>query len=121
MQVVFEQLPLAQQLDMQLVKRRWFREYGPALLGPIHTETPKLLRMYHNSAYIEVFSPTHLAWHLVFVHLAKKKCRLSAITIRRLAITSKANSRDALLRQRSPSSATREFSLLVEGQGENPC
>ena len=46
MQVVFEHLPLAQQLDMQLVKRRWFREYGPALLAPIHTDTPKLLRLF---------------------------------------------------------------------------
>jgi hypothetical protein len=43
MQVVYEHLPLAQQLDTQLVKRRWFREYGPASLAPIHTDTPKLL------------------------------------------------------------------------------
>ena len=45
-QVVYEHLPLAQQLDTQLVKRRWFREYGPALLAPIHTDTPKLLRLF---------------------------------------------------------------------------
>ena len=72
MQVVFEHLPLAQQLDMQLVKRRWFREYGPALLAPIHTDTPKLLRLFKNSACIEVFSPTHLAWHQVFVSTANQ-------------------------------------------------
>jgi hypothetical protein len=70
MQVVFEHLPLAQQLDMQLVKRRWFREYGPALIAPIHTDTPKLLRLFRNSACIEVFSPTHLAWHQVYVSTA---------------------------------------------------
>ena len=64
-QVVYGYLPLAQQLDMQLVKRRWFREYGPALLAPIHTDMPKLLRLFRNSACIEVFSPTHLAWHKV--------------------------------------------------------
>ena len=67
MQVVFEHLPLAQQLDLQLVKRRWFREYGPAFLAPIHTDTPKRLRLFHNSACIEVYSPTRLAWHQVFV------------------------------------------------------
>jgi hypothetical protein len=72
MQVVYGYLPLAQQLDTQLVKRRWFREYGPALLAPIHTDTPKLLRLFVNSACIEVFSPTHLAWHQVFVSTAKK-------------------------------------------------
>ena len=72
MQVVCEHLPLAQQLDMQLVKRRWFREYGPALLAPIHTDTPKLLRLFENSACIEVFSPTHLAWHQVFVSTANE-------------------------------------------------
>ena len=48
MQVVYEHLPLAQQLDMQLVRRRWFREYGPAFLAPIHLVTPKLLRLYIN-------------------------------------------------------------------------
>ena len=67
MQVVYEHLPLAQQLDMQLVRRRWFREYGPAFLAPIHLVTPKLLRLFKNSACIEVFSPTHLAWHQVYV------------------------------------------------------
>ena len=72
MQVVFEHLPLAQQLDMQLVKRRWFREYGPALLAPIHTDTPKLLLLLENSACIEVFSPTHLAWEQVFVSTANQ-------------------------------------------------
>ena len=72
MQVVYEHLPLAQQLDLQLVKRRWFREYGPAFLAPIHTDTPKLLRLFCNSACIEVFSPTHLAWHRVFVSTANQ-------------------------------------------------
>ena len=72
MQIVYGYLPLAQQLDMQLVKRRWFREYGPALLAPIHTDTPKLLRLFINSACIEVFSPTHLAWHQVFVSTANQ-------------------------------------------------
>jgi len=72
MQVVYEHLPLAQQLDTQLVKRRWFREYGPALLAPIHTDTFKLLRLFCNSACIEVFSPTHLAWHQVFVSTANQ-------------------------------------------------
>jgi hypothetical protein len=57
---------------MQLVKRRWFREYGPALLAPIYTDTPKLLRLFKNSASIEVFSPTHLAWHQVFVSTANQ-------------------------------------------------
>ena len=71
MQVVFEHLPLAQQLDMQLVKRRWFRAYGPAFVAPIHTDTPKLLRLFDNSACIEVFSPTQLEWHAVFVSAAK--------------------------------------------------
>jgi hypothetical protein len=70
MQVVFEHLPLAQQLDMQLVKRRWFHESGPAFVAPIHTDSPKLLRLFGNSACIEVFSPTHLAWHQVFVSTA---------------------------------------------------
>jgi len=46
MQVVYEYLPLAQQLDMQLVRRRWFREYGSAFLAPIHLVTPKLLRLF---------------------------------------------------------------------------
>jgi hypothetical protein len=72
MQVVYEHLPLAQQIDMQLVKRRWFREYGPALLAPITTYTPKLLRLFCNSACIEVFSPTHLAWEQVFVSTANE-------------------------------------------------
>jgi len=75
MQVVYEHLPLAQQLDMQLVRRRWFREYGPAFLAPIHLVTPKLLRLFRNSAFIEVFSPTHLAWHHVFVSTANKNMR----------------------------------------------
>ena len=75
MQVVYEHLPLAQQLDMQLVRRRWFREFGPAFLAPIHTDTPKLLRLFENSACIEVFSPTHLAWHQVFVSTANKKLK----------------------------------------------
>ena len=70
MQVVFEYLPLAQQLDMQLVKRRWFREFGPALLAPIHLVTPKLLRLFIDAPCIEVFSPTHLAWEQVFVYPA---------------------------------------------------
>ena len=51
---------------------RWFREYGPALLAPIHTDTPKLLRLFDNSACIEVFSPTHLAWEQVFVCTANQ-------------------------------------------------
>jgi len=67
MQVVFEHLPLAQKLDVQLVRRRWFREYGPALVAFIHFDTPKLLRLFGNSTCIEVFSPTHLAWHQVYV------------------------------------------------------
>ena len=70
MQVVYEYLPLAQQLDTQLVKRRWFREYGPAFVATIHTDTPKLLRLFENSACIEVFSPTHVAWQQVFVSTA---------------------------------------------------
>jgi hypothetical protein len=70
MQVVYEHLPLAQQLNIQLVRRRWFREYGPAFLAPIHLVTPKLLRLFNQSACIEVFSPTHLAWHQVFVSTA---------------------------------------------------
>jgi hypothetical protein len=77
MQVVFEHLPLAQQLNMQLVKRRWFREYGPAFVAPIHTDTPKLLRLFCNSACIEVFSPTHLAWHQVFVSTANQNLQKS--------------------------------------------
>ena len=77
MQVVFEHLPLAQQLDMQLVKRRWFREFGLALLAPIHTDTPKLLRLFDNSACIEVFSPTRLAWHQVYVSTASKNLQTS--------------------------------------------
>ena len=72
MQVVYEHLPLAQQLDMQLVRKRWFREFGPAFLAPIHTDTPKLLRLFRNSDWIEVFSPTHLAWEQVFVCLANE-------------------------------------------------
>jgi hypothetical protein len=52
------------------VKKRWFREYGPALLDPIHTDTPKLLLLFENSACIEVFSPTHLAWQQVYVSTA---------------------------------------------------
>jgi hypothetical protein len=72
MQVVYEHLPLAQQFAMQLVKRRWFREYGPTFLAPIHLITPKLIRLFDNSACIEVFSPTHLAWHQVFVSTANK-------------------------------------------------
>jgi len=75
MQVVYEHLPLAQQLEMQLVKRRWFREYGPAFVAPIHTDTPKLLRLYCNSACIEVFSPTQMDWHQVFVYLASDNLR----------------------------------------------
>ena len=73
MQVVYGYLPLAQQLDMQLVRRRWFREFGPVFLAPIHTDTPKLLQLFVDSAYIEVFSPTQLAWYPVFVRLAKEK------------------------------------------------
>ena len=72
MQVVYGYLPLALQLDTQLVKRRWFREFGPALLAPIHADTPKLLRLFDNSACIEVFSLSHLAWHKVFVCTANK-------------------------------------------------
>ena len=72
MQVVYEHLPLARQLDLQLVKRRWFREYGPVFVAPIHTDTPKLLRLFNMSACIEVFSPTHLAWHQVFVSTANQ-------------------------------------------------
>ena len=75
MQVVYGYLPLALQLNMQLVKRRWFREYGPAFLAPIHTDTPKLLRLFCNSACIEVFSPTHLAWHQVFVSTANQNLK----------------------------------------------
>ena len=78
MQVVYGYLPLALQLDMQLVKRRWFREYGPALLAPIHTDTPKLLRLFCNSTCIEVFSPTHLAWHQVLVSTANKNLRTAS-------------------------------------------
>ena len=72
MQVVYGYLPLALQLDTQLVKRRWFHEYGLAFVGPIHTDTPKLLRLFNNSAYIEVFSPTHLVWEQVFVSTANQ-------------------------------------------------
>ena len=72
MQVVFEHLPLAQQLITQLVKRRWFRDFGPALLAPVHTDTPKLLRLFRNYTCIEVFSPTHLAWEQVFVSTANQ-------------------------------------------------
>jgi hypothetical protein len=70
MRVVYKHLPLLQQLEMQLVRRRWFREYGPAFLAPIHLVTPKLLRLFCNSACIEVFSPTHLTWHQVYVSTA---------------------------------------------------
>ena len=73
MQVVFEHLPLTQQLDMQLVERRWFREDGPA----IHLVTPKLLRLFINSACIEVFSPTHLAWEQVFVSTANDNLQVA--------------------------------------------
>ena len=73
MQEVFEYLPLAQQLDSQLVRKRWFREYGPASLAPIHTNTPKLLRLFNKrSALIEVLSPTLLTWNQVFVSFPKK-------------------------------------------------
>ena len=75
MQVVYEHLPLAQQLYLQLVRKRWLREFGPAFLAPIHLVTPKLLRLFTDAPCIEVFSPTHLAWHQVFLSTANKNLR----------------------------------------------
>jgi hypothetical protein len=107
MQVVYEHLPLAQQLDTQLVKRRWFRDYDTPSLPPY-----TLLRL--NWSESGRTPPTSKSSRRRTWFGTSSKSALPTRIHRRLENTGKtAITSILILDQRWPNSATREFWLQV--------
>ena len=65
-QVIFGFLSLAKLLELQALKRRFYREFIPAVVEAIRVFTKKGFQLKRDSPYIEVFSQTRQNWERFF-------------------------------------------------------
>jgi hypothetical protein len=62
LQPIYEYLPQTQQLTLQLLRKRIYRELAPALFSPLPTFTRKGFKLTRGAPYIQLFSPTLQKW-----------------------------------------------------------
>ena len=72
LQKVYGYLSVNKQLELQLVRIRFYSEFGPRLLHPICIFNRKGFKLMTNSPSIQVFSPSKFEWEEFFVTERKK-------------------------------------------------
>ena len=69
MQIVCEYLPWQVLLSLLLLGKRFYISFLPPVFSPLAIYTPKLIRIFANTACIEVLSQTRLSWQRIQIHV----------------------------------------------------
>jgi len=67
LQEVYEFVSETQQLQLQRLKKRFYRDFAPAVINPLRVFTLKGFKLLENAPYGQMFSQTRLVWEDFYV------------------------------------------------------